>query len=196
MNGAEISWLAQYPLRLPADYQMEIIRRRVRERGSALDQREGLGLKFYAIREATQHGSTVNEYAPFYFWRQAQAMADFHWRGGGFQGIIKDFGRPAVHSWLPATISGFEHFPECSADHPLYLTLRSSELSAEQELGSQVAQLVELTENRHTATEALGSALGVNTERWQSLQLALYHDVPEPETGDILYTVLHVSAPL
>ena len=56
----------QYRLTLPADYDMEIIRRRVARKGHLLDDWEGLGLKAYLVRERGVHGSPVNQYAPFY----------------------------------------------------------------------------------------------------------------------------------
>ncbi len=58
--------LMQYPIGLPADYDMNVIRERVRTRGSALDDRAGLNLKAYCVRERAVDGSSVNAYAPFY----------------------------------------------------------------------------------------------------------------------------------
>lgn len=56
----------QYDIALPAGYDMTIIRERVATRGHALDDRAGLGLKAYLIRERGVAGSPVNQYAPFY----------------------------------------------------------------------------------------------------------------------------------
>ena len=47
---------AQYEILLPADYDMEVIRRRVRERGTALDDRAGLGLKAYLVQDIAAGG--------------------------------------------------------------------------------------------------------------------------------------------
>lgn len=88
----------QYEITLPADYDMEVVRRRVASRGHALDAWEGLGLKAYLIRERGVHGSPVNQYAPFYLWNSVEGMNSFFW-GGGFQGIVDDFGRPSAHQW-------------------------------------------------------------------------------------------------
>lgn len=89
----------QYEITLPADYDMGIIRDRVATRGHALDDRGGLGLKTYLIRERGVAGSPVNQYAPFYLWHDVGAMKDFLMGGGGFQGIVRDFGRPPVRHW-------------------------------------------------------------------------------------------------
>lgn len=68
---------AQYEITLPTDYDMGIIRRRVAERGSALDDRAGLGLKAYLVRDVAD-GAPVNAYAPFYRWNDPAALAAFH----------------------------------------------------------------------------------------------------------------------
>lgn len=191
MRSHGISWLAQYPIQLPADYEMTIIRRRVRERGSALDARQGLALKLYGIREVGALGSAVNEYAPFYLWRDAEAMAQFHWGGGGFEGIIRDFGRPDVHTWLPAAIHGSPEAGQ-SASH---FSVTRTVLPPEQNLAAQVSQLIESSRQRFESGEVLCSALGVNPENWQSVTVEIHQFPPAPRPNSQLYTVLHVSAP-
>jgi hypothetical protein len=47
----------QYEVTLPADYDIGTIRTRVAGRGHLLDDRTGLGLKAYAIRERGVDGS-------------------------------------------------------------------------------------------------------------------------------------------
>src|ERR1041384_4295925 len=88
-------YAAQYEITLPADYDMNIIRQRVANFGHLLDDRKGLALKAYLVREHDE----VNQYAPFYLWRDTGAMAHFLFGGGGFQNIIRDFGRPVVRQW-------------------------------------------------------------------------------------------------
>lgn len=86
----------QYRIPLPADYDMSTIRQRVADKGAALDNFAGLGLKAYLIREVGVQGSAINEYAPFYLWSDVDAMNQFLYGGIGFGGIIASFGRPAV----------------------------------------------------------------------------------------------------
>ena len=77
--GATPQLMAHYPINLPTDYDMGIIRERVRTRGSALDDREGLVMKAYCVREAGVDGATGNQYAPFYLWADTAAAGQFHW---------------------------------------------------------------------------------------------------------------------
>lgn len=99
-------WMMQYPITLPADYDMQIIRHRVATKGAALDGRNGLGFKAYAIRERGVDESPVNLYAPFYLWTSTASAADFlAGPAAMFRGIVDSFGRPRVNSWLPVGVA-------------------------------------------------------------------------------------------
>ena len=56
----------QYAIDLPSDYDMEIIRRRVRENGDKTDGFPGLEMKAYLIAEKGKYGNTRNQ-RPFIF---------------------------------------------------------------------------------------------------------------------------------
>ena len=58
----------QYEIALPADYDMDIIRERVRTTGHLMDGFPGLEFKAFLIREKAK-GASENSYAPFYVWR-------------------------------------------------------------------------------------------------------------------------------
>ncbi|WP_434633993.1 DUF4865 family protein [Chromobacterium sp. CV08] len=87
----------RYRIALPADYPMEIIERRIAERGHLTDGLPDLGLKAYLYCRAGEHGATANAYAPFYLWRRAEGLRDFL-SGPGFAALCASFGRPAVES--------------------------------------------------------------------------------------------------
>lgn len=90
----------QYSFTLPSDYDMSIIERRVRDKGSALDHHKPLRFKAYlsARKGDPATGSNENLYAPFYLWHDNDGMADFL-SGPGFQGLVNAFGWPSVRTW-------------------------------------------------------------------------------------------------
>lgn len=90
----------QYSVTLPADYDMEIVARRIRDKGHLMNGFPGLGFKAFlmARRSGSACPSATNLYAPFYLWRRAEGMADFL-SGPGFAALSGDFGRPAVTTW-------------------------------------------------------------------------------------------------
>lgn len=182
----------QYDVTLPADYDMDIIRARVAARGRLLDDRAGLGLKAYAIRERGVDGSPVNQYAPFYLWQDPGRMSEFLVGGGGFQGIVDDFGRPVVRHW---TGVGFHPGPAVT-DPPRAASRLLTTLAPGADLAATVAgALDELralagTEGVHCA------ALAVDPHHWQLARFVLWHEaVPAAHEATERYRVLHLSAP-
>ncbi|MFI0790797.1 DUF4865 family protein [Streptomyces lydicus] len=179
----------QYAITLPADYDMEIIRHRVKSRGHLLDDFAGLGLKAYGIRERGTDGSPVNEYAPFYLWADPAAMSRFL-LGDGFRGVIRDFGRPAVRHW-----QGLFHRPGPASGRPPGAFSRRTETLPE---GADPATVVTAAVARHqelAATEGVfATSLALDPRRWELVHFTLWADaVPEGAGGR--YQVLHLSAP-
>lgn len=185
---------AQYEIPLPADYDMAIIRRRVAERGAALDARAGLGLKAYLIREVSE-GSPVNAYAPFYLWRDPAALAAFHWGGQGFSGIVRDFGRPRVRTWIGG---GFTR-GDAAALAPAFAVRRLAPLAPDIDPVDAVGALRDGGADDATRDEdgVHSRAWGIDPTAWQSVAFTLLAGQPRAEQpeGTTVYRVLHLSAP-
>jgi hypothetical protein len=187
----------QYEITLPADYDMRIIRRRVADFGYALDDRAGLGLKAYLIRERGVAGSPVNQYAPLYLWKDIGAMGHFLAGGAGFQNIIRDFGRPAVRHWMGvAAVAGpARAVAPKAASRRLTLLPADADSDGPGEVSRverEIEQLDELArrEGVHTA------ALALDPRHWQLLRFVLWQDaVPRDADATERYEVLHLSAP-
>lgn len=189
----------QYEITLPADYDMQIIRKRVAVGGPLLDERAGLGLKAFLIRERGVDGSPVNQYAPFYLWNDTGAMAHFLVGDGGFGNIIRDFGRPAVHHW-----TGIARHPG-PARHttPRTASRRLTPISAEPGTDGTGLGPTSLIEQRTEELLALAqredvhtAALAFDPQQWQLVQFVLWRNTPaEDEAAAERYEVLHLSAP-
>ncbi|RAG87494.1 DUF4865 domain-containing protein [Streptacidiphilus pinicola] len=188
----------QYPITLPSDYDMEILRKRVQAASSMLDDRAGLGFKAYLLRERGVAGSSVNEYAPFYVWRDPAAAADFLLRGGGFQNIIRSFGRVPVRTWLGASVLAGPARGERAA----VATRRTALLPADESqdgtgLQELMARETEALRAHAAHPDVHTAVLAVDPQSWQSVRLTLWREGAEPvdaaETDR--YAVPHVSAP-
>ncbi len=183
----------QYSLTLPADYDMHIIRDRVRRNGHALDDRAGLALKAYLIRSRGVDGSQVNQYAPFYLWNSAAAMTHFLIGGGGFQNIVRDFGRPPVSQWTGiGAVRGRASGAPAAASRRIVPLPQPSEGDAAVSIDDALAELESLAghPDLHTA------ALAFDPRDWHLLRFTLWadHVPPDDPPGD-RYEVLHLSAP-
>lgn len=104
----------QYKIVLPADYPMEKIEARIREKGYLLDGYPGLVFKayLYSRKDAENYKTSVNSYAPFYIWQDHQSMVSFL-KSDGFRGLCEQFGQPEVKIWF---VDGEAKVPdsECS----------------------------------------------------------------------------------
>ncbi|UNS99858.1 DUF4865 family protein [Streptomyces tubbatahanensis] len=189
----------QYEITLPADYDMETIRKRVSEGGHALDDRAGLGLKAYVIRERGIDGSPVNQYAPFYLWNDSGAMAHFLVGGGGFQNIVRDFGRPAARHCTGIAC----HAGPARTALPRAASRRLTSIPSDADPDGTGLGLSALIEHETEQLRRLcghegvhTAALAVDPHHWQLLRFVLWADSCAPdEEATERYEVLHLSAP-
>ncbi|MER6304862.1 DUF4865 family protein [Streptomyces sp. NPDC001657] len=182
----------QYAVTLPADYDMGIIRERVRSKGHLLDAYEGLGLKAYGMRERGVDGSPVNQYAPFYLWADPEAMNRFL-LGYGFRGVVRDFGRPVVQHWR-----GLFHRSGPSAGAvPRAYTRRAEAVPEGADLTTVVAEAAAEQEELASSDGVHSAVVALDPRHWELIRFTLWADaaadVP-PSAGD-RYQVLHLSAP-
>lgn len=178
----------QYELTLPADYDMEIIRKRVRDRGERTDGFPGLDLKAYLIRERGIDESPVNQYAPFYLWRDIAGMNRFLWGGGGFVGIVTDFGRPPVRHW-----TGVDNLPGADrATDPVAATKHTEPIPPLADPAEPVDAARERLRTRAEQPGVYSTALAVDPERWELVHFTLWTRTPPAGTGT-RYQLLHLS---
>lgn len=182
--------LMQYEITLPADYDMGIIRQRVRSRGSRTDAFPGLGIKAYLIRERGRVGSPVNSYAPFYLWAAPTGMNQFLF-GPGFDGIRSDFGRPTVRTWQGIAVCDG---PE-PGTVPVFATRTVENIDASRSLAEVAESLVDETIESARRAGVNCTAAGIDPSTWQLVRFTLWSShVPDAVPGD-RYTVLHLSQP-
>jgi heme-degrading monooxygenase HmoA len=170
----------QYRFVLPADYDMGIIRERIASRGPALDHLPGLLFKAYL------HGTAPeNSYAPFYLWRDEQAMHDFL-NGPAFAGVAKAFGWPSVRTWTPWHAAVGDDIRQAR-----HATLSSEAIAPY----SPLAELRAREEDWARRQGALAVVVGFEPVTWTITRLCLWRDPPAVAAHERHYLVGHVSAP-
>lgn len=178
----------QYSHRLPANYDMGIIRRRAAELGPLWDATEGLQFKAFIARERGVLGASDNQYASVYLWKSPAGAADFL-TGVGFQRVIDSFGRPHVEAWLPLAIQP----GQASTARSLY----REELPLGPDADRQ-QRLNEETERNHTIAQredTFAVFLALDVGGWRLIRItlsALEADVSQ--TGQA-YEVLYLAQP-
>jgi len=91
---------SQYKIILPANYDMDIIRKRVRENGHKTDGFFGLKFKLYLITEKGIHNNFQNSYSPLYLWKDSEGLNKFLFEGF-YDNIITSFGWQNVNIGIP-----------------------------------------------------------------------------------------------
>lgn len=182
----------QYQITLPADYDMAVVRDRVARTGHLLDHYPGLGVKAFLIREKGVDGSSVNQYAPFYLWRDAAGAASFLWSGVGFTAIVRDFGRPTVQTW----VGGTSRVGSAEVEGARHAVRRTTALAEDIDVVAATGEA-----DRGLAAEmerpgTLLAAYGVDPRTWELVTFTLHEEHPgEVAPGAEIFQVLHVAAP-
>jgi hypothetical protein len=179
----------QYDVRFPHDYDMTVVRERVATRGHLLDDLPGLGLKAYLVRDVAA-GPPVSSYSPFYLWTEHDAAARFLWGGGGFAGIVRDFGRPPVRTWLGGGYAGGDATAATTA------VVRTDPVATGDDLVVTLERAATRTREAAAVSGVLAAAHLVDPTSWTLTTLSLLASPAAAAdlSGDV-FEVLHVSAP-
>ncbi|GES44230.1 DUF4865 domain-containing protein [Rhizobium dioscoreae] len=183
----------QYNFPLPADYDMAIIDRRIREKGPLLDNLPGLKFKAYltarkgdAVTESRQ-----NFYSPFYVWQEEEGLSDFVC-GPGFQALTENFGRPQVNTWIV-------WHADTSRDirRTKFATREVVTIDAETSLGELRAKEIEAAAQVISNGEALASVAAFEPTHWTLVRFRLLAEPPKDPArlGVQTYNVGHLSLP-
>ncbi|MDN3015476.1 DUF4865 family protein [Paenibacillus sp. BSR1-1] len=90
----------QYKITLPSDYDMNIIRNRVRDNGHKTDGFEDLKFKLYLVTEKGTNNNIQNSYCPLYLWKDSNGLNKFLFNGY-YDNILRSFGWQRVNVGIP-----------------------------------------------------------------------------------------------
>ncbi|MBB3646867.1 hypothetical protein FHX14_003066 [Rhizobium sp. BK619] len=179
----------QYSFTLPADYDMSVIDRRIRDKGPLLDGFPNLGFKAYLSARQGEFASRDNLYAPFYLWQKPEGASDFLC-GPAFQTLAGAFGWPQVKTWIvwQANIS-----PDIAAAR--FATREILQMEPYAPLADiRHAESAE-AEAEVRAGGALASIRGFEPTTWTRVRFRLWREIPESAEHMQAYRVGHLSLP-
>ena len=179
----------QYSFTLPADYDMEIIDRRVRERGHTTDGFPHLRFKTYLVARRGEFGSRENLYAPFYLWDRPEGASNFL-TGPGFEAVAQSFGRPSVRHWIVwgATVS--------DAVAEARFAVREIDSIGSDALLSDIRSNEIARADAHSGDPGtLASVCAFEPRTWTLVRFTLHRDPPDTARKGQIYRVGHLSLP-
>ncbi len=179
----------QYSFSLPADYDMAIIDRRIREKGPLLDGFPRLRFKAYlsAKKQDAGFSSVENLYAPFYLWDEPEGIDNFL-TGSGFAALTRDFGWPSIATWLI-----WQADLEPNLETARFATRQIQPIAPHSDLvGERETARAEARSQLNAG--ALAAITAFDPSAWRRLQFCLWPEVPATTNAQV-YSVGHVSLP-
>ncbi|AFK53656.1 DUF4865 family protein [Tistrella mobilis] len=181
----------QYTVRLKADVDADMIRRRVAERGSLYDNHPGLVMKSFLLNEEDQ------VYAPFYIWRSEEDWKQFVF-GDLFANLAAAFGRPRVRTWF---VLGFGH--GACTDQPRFAVREVDVIAPETSLEAVREREAALQAQMLTKPGLYAHSIALDADRWELVRYSLWcneaasRDAAVGAQSDCVntYEVLHFSEP-
>lgn len=174
----------QYKVILPDDYDMSLIRNRVKENGAKTDNFSGLLFKAYLISEKAQ-GAVSNSYSPLYVWKNSKGMNRFIFEGF-YDNIIRDFGWQSIQIGIPLTVELGNIFADAS--YLLEHNVAIPEQLSLKDIPSQLSEKSELLLQNN-----VGKLIVYNPDKWQASSFTFYTEKPK-QNHPALYEILHVSS--
>lgn len=179
----------QYSFTLPADYDMTIIDRRIRDKGPMTDGFPKLDFKAYLTARKGELGAIDNLYAPFYLWRHPEGASNF-FCGPGFEAVSQSFGRPQVATWI---VWHGDVTPDVASVR--FATREISPLDNEVSLASIREHETARARKRLREPGVLASVGAFDPSGWTMVRFALHADAPAVSPSTRIYRVGHVSLP-
>ncbi|WP_119736072.1 DUF4865 family protein [Pseudomonas sp. Larv2_ips] len=176
----------QYSHRLPADYDMDVIRRRAAQLGPLWDDAQGLLFKAFIAQ--TRGQAPGNVYASVYLWADPLQAADFL-LGERFQKVLDSFGRPHIESWLPLDVQ------RGPAQHALSLYREEWPLVPGADWAGIVAEEKRRNQQVADSRDTFAVCLALDVQAWRLVRITLSGkalDAAHPGTG---YEVLYLARP-
>ncbi|MFK4376620.1 hypothetical protein ABH948_002016 [Bacillus sp. RC218] len=177
----------QYKVILPKDYDMEIIKKRVKDNGFKTDGFQELNFKAYLITETGKDGDFYNCYAPLYMWNGHEGMNKFIFEGY-YDNILQSFGWQQINIGVPLVVNLSNDFRKSR-----YAVEYAGSISQSKSLIG--TQLNKVNENVQNIEKCLGNVIVYNPDKWGYSQFSFYKEKPEIDVMDdvTIYEILHIS---
>ena len=165
--------MMQYKIELPNDFDMNNIRKRVKENVFKTDRFEDLLFKAYLISEKNK------EYSPLYIWKNNKGMNKFIF-DGFYDNILNSFGWQTINIGIPLLQEFKDNFSKAK-----YLLEIESEIKPMEKMKKMEFSISD--------NKIIGKELIYNPEKWKCTEYYFFEDIPYEKENSKLYEVLYIS---
>jgi uncharacterized protein DUF4865 len=180
---------AYYAHRLPADYDVAIIRERARQRGALWNEVSELCFKAFLLRERGRFGAAASSYSSLYLWRQDEAFRDFL-VSGRYKTVTDSFGRADIQTGFALDARrGSGRLARFAYKEELCIAI-DADLTA--------AFAAEIERNRTIAEQpgSVAAVVSIDAQNWTVTRILLSENEPEGQKAGVAYQILHLARPL
>ncbi|HWO98103.1 MAG TPA: DUF4865 family protein [Bacillus sp. (in: firmicutes)] len=174
----------QYKITLPSDYDMNIIKERVRNNGHKTDGFDDLKFKLYLVTEKGINNNLQNSYCPLYLWKDSNGLNKFLFNGF-YDNIIKSFGWQRVTVGIPIIDTTTPKIKENK-----YLFQITREIQPQESLNNlkdKIGEDIPKIDN----TEYI---VIYNPDNWEYNVFYFLSDLSNlKEISGVIYNILHIS---
>ena len=174
----------QYKITLPTDYNMDIIKKRIKLNGHKTDGFLDLKFKLYLITENEMNSNIQNSYSPLYFWKSNEGLNKFLFEGY-YDNILSSFGWQTVNIGVPLIDTTTNKIISNQ-----YLFEFSNNIRPQKSLKNIQDQIrTEIPTIKHTEYIVI-----YNPEEWRYSAFYFIDDLKKTENiSGTTYTILHIS---
>jgi hypothetical protein len=181
--------IVQYAHRLPAGYDLQIMRDRAKVRGHLFDAIPELYFKAFLFRERGRFGANQTEYGALYLWRRDAGFRDFL-VDGRTRSITNTFGRPQIETrFALGALKG-------DAKEARFLYKQEQDIAPDADLTSAFTE--EIARNRAATkqSDVVVAAVGVDVQSWKFTRVLISEKEPTSREQGTAYQVLYLAQPL
>jgi len=174
----------QYKITLPSDYDMNIIKNRVKNNGYKTDGFDDLKFKLYLITEKGINNNIQNSYCPLYLWKDSYGLNKFLFNGF-YDNIITSFGWQQVNVGIPLIDTTTDKIKEIKYIFEITREIRPQE--SLNNLKDKIEKNIPIIDNTEYAVI-------YNPDKWKYNVFYFIDDLSrvKAEKG-VIYNILHIS---
>ena len=181
--------IVHYQIRLPADYDLEAIRKFLKQRGAVWDAAFDLHFKAFLLRETGSFGAIANSFSSVYLWQHDKAFRDWLVRGG-YKIVTEPFGRAEIGTFF--ALDAFRG----KADEARFLYREDLDIPIDADLTAVLAREIELARERAAQPDVISATVGLDPHNWKFVRILLSKEEPRGSERGVAHQVVHLARPL
>jgi Domain of unknown function (DUF4865) len=181
--------IAHYGHRLPADYDLSMIRTRAAQRGALWDAIPELYFKAFMLRERGQYGAISSEYSSLYLWQRDQSFRDAL-VGGRYKVVTDSFGRAEIETRVALDAR------KGSGRVARFVYKQEQDIALDADLTSVFAAEIERNATIARQKGTVVAAVGIDAQNWRITRILLSEEESGEGKAGVAYQVLYLAKPL